>query len=69
MKVLKIRIDKITPAHVRLTLFSGEEGYTLHNNGTLCFSPEEYDLFMDRQIKGILVADSKLLVEKEDGQS
>lgn len=43
--VFSIRVDSVNPAHVRFTIFSGEQGRTRANIGSLCMTPLEYRLF------------------------
>ena len=46
MRMIKIRVDDVNSAHVNVTIFSGISGQTLHNNGNLAFSNEEYFAFL-----------------------
>ena len=46
MKAIRVRIDSINVAHIRVTIFSGDYGFTLHNNGELVFGHDEYFAFI-----------------------
>lgn len=46
MMTIKLRVDEVDSEHVRVTVFSGVSGQTLHNNGNLAFSTDEYFAFL-----------------------
>lgn len=47
MKTIKVRIDSVNVKYIRVTIFSGDIGFTLHNNGSLCFDHDEYMAFVN----------------------
>lgn len=44
MTTLKMRVDSADDNHIHVTLFAGEEGYTLENIGHLCMSVGQYQI-------------------------
>lgn len=45
MDIIKFRVYEMNPSHVKVMVFNGKEGFTLHNIGQLCFDHKGFEVF------------------------